>query len=112
MSDNVSKDTVSKTASVESGSMVITAVSVMEIVLISVAIYFLSSLSSNADADLTQALLPTSFTLAAIIMAHTFIWYLYSTYKPLNMGLYYTLSTSFSILISLVALSIAIVHKS
>ena len=96
-----------------SGSMLVTGLAVFEIALISYAIYALSHLSGNPDTsnDIVKSVLPAIFTLAAIIMVHTFLWYMYSTYNPLSMNLYYLLATSFSLLISLVALSIAIVNR-
>jgi len=97
-----------------SGSMLVTGLAVFEIGLIIYAGFALSNISGNPDTsnEVVKSVLPAVFTLGAIIMVHTFLWYMYSTYNPLSMNLYYLLATSFSLLISLMALSIAIVNRS
>lgn len=94
-------------------SFLITGLAALEIGLISYAIYALSQLVGNKDTsnDLSKAVLPSVFVIAAIIMCHTFLWYMYSTYNPLSMNLYYLFATSFSLLISLVSLSLSIVNR-
>jgi hypothetical protein len=96
------------------GSIYVTVLGVAEIVMIAVCGYFLSQLVGNADTsnDLSKTLLPVTGILGGIVMLHTLIWYMYSTYNPLSMNLYYLVATSFSIIISLTALSIALISRS
>lgn len=85
----------------------------MEIALIIAVGYSLSQLAGTKDTsnDIVKSVIPITGTLGGIVLLHTLLWYLYSTYKSVDMNLYYLLATSFSILISLVALSIALVSK-
>jgi hypothetical protein len=96
------------------GQLLVTVLGVFEIGLIIAGGYLLGQLVGNKDTanDLGKTVLPVTFTLASIVLLHTFLWYWYSTYNPLSMNLYFLMATSFSIIISLTALSIAIVNKS
>jgi hypothetical protein len=40
------------------------------------------------------------------------LWYLYFTYEPMSMNLYFLISGSMSLIISLIALSISLVSRS
>jgi hypothetical protein len=93
-------------------SLLISGLGVAEIGLIIAGGYFLSQLVGNKDTsnDLGKTILPVSLTIGIIIILHTGLWFLYSTYNPLSMNLYYLMATSFSMIISLTALSIAIVN--
>ena len=97
----------------QSGMILVTVLGVAEIGLIIGGGYLLGQLVGNKDTtnDLGKTVLPITFTLATIVIFHTVLWYFYSTYNPLSMNLYYLLATSFTMIISLTALSIAIVNK-
>ena len=96
-----------------SGSPLVLGLGAMEIALIIAVGYSLSQLAGTKDTsnDIVKSVIPITGTLGGIVLLHTLLWYLYSTYKSVDMNLYYLLATSFSILISLVALSIALVSK-
>jgi hypothetical protein len=96
------------------GSILITALGAFEIGLIIAGGYLLSQLVGSKDTsnDLVKTVLPVSFTLGGIVILHTVLWYFYSTYNPLSMNLYFLMATSFSMVISLTALSIALVNRS
>jgi hypothetical protein len=89
-------------------------ISAAEIALIGGAGYFLSQLVGNKDSsnDLVKTVLPVTGALGGIVLLHTVLWYFYFTTNPLAMNLYFLLATAFSIIISLTALSIAVVNKS
>ena len=95
------------------GSTYVTVLGVAEIIMIAVCGYFLSQLVGTPDTanNLSKTLLPVTGILSGIVLLHTLIWYMYSTYNPLSMNLYYLLATSFSIIISLTALSIALISR-
>ena len=97
MADSGSKDTSFKT----------TVIGGIELVLIAVCGYLLSRVNKG---DILKTLLPVSAVLIIIIL-HTILWYLYSTYNPLSMNIYYLISTSFSVIISLTALSISLINQ-
>ncbi len=99
MADSGSKDTSFKT----------TVIGGIELVLIIVCGYLLSKVNKG---DILKTLLPVSAVLIIIIILHTILWYLYSTYNPLSMNIYYLISTSFSVIISLTALSISLINQS
>ena len=98
----------------QTGLMIVSVLGVVEIGFIIAGGYLLGQLVGNKDTtnDLGKTVLPITFTLATIVILHTLLWYFYSTYNPLSMNLYYLMTTSFSMIISLTALSIAIVNKS
>jgi len=80
----------------------------IELALIGVCGYLLSKLNKN---DLSKTLLPVAGILIVIIILHTILWYLYSTYNPLSMNLYYLTATSFYIIISITAMSISLINQ-
>ena len=84
-----------------------------EIVLVIACGYFLSTLVGNSDTNnnLTMTLLPVTGSLGGIVILHTLLWYFYFTYNPLGMNLYFMMSTALSMIISLTALSIALIVK-
>lgn len=96
------------------GSLLVTCLGVIEIVMLSLVGYFLSMLVGNNDTsnNMMKAVIPMLGILGGIIFLHTFLWFLYSQYNPLNMNNYFLMATSVSLLISLTALSIALVNKS
>jgi hypothetical protein len=98
----------------KTGSTTVTILAVMEMILIGACGYILSTLVGNPDTanDLTKTLLPVTGILGGIVMIHTFLWYFYFTYHPLSMNLYFLMSTAISMVISLTALSIALIQKS
>lgn len=80
----------------------------IELILIAVCAWLLSRLNRN---DLSKTLLPVTGILIVVVILHTILWYLYSTYNPLSMNLYYLTATSFSIIISLTAMSISLINQ-
>jgi hypothetical protein len=97
----------------KTGSPFVTLLGVMEIILIVVSGYYLSTLVGSADKsnDLAKTLLPVTGILGGIVLLHTVLWYIYFTYHPLSMNLYFLVSTAFSMIISLTALSIALTSR-
>ena len=85
----------------------------VELGLFAFAFYCLSTLVGTADTnnDLVKTVLPITGTLGGIVMLHTGMWFLYSTYHPSDMTLYFLISTSMSLILSLVAISMALVNK-
>jgi len=98
----------------QSGSTMVTVLGFLEILLICAASYFLSQVVGSKDSanDLVKTVLPVIGTLGGIVLVHTGLWYMYFTYNPLGMNLYFLMATSMSIIISLTALAIAMVNKS
>ena len=96
------------------GSSMVIGLGVIEIVLIGTTGYLLSTLVGNYDTrnDLVKTVLPATGLLGVIVLIHTLLWYYYFTYKPLSMNMYFLMSTSMSIIISLTALSISLVNRS
>ena len=95
------------------GSTFVTIIGVIEIAMIALCGYFLSTLVGNRDNsnDLAKTLLPVTGILGGIVLVHTILWYIYFTYNPLSMNLYFLVSTAFSMIISLTALSVALISK-
>ena len=85
----------------------------LEIIMIGVCGYYLGQLVGNNDSnnDLTKTLLPVTGALSGIVLLHTLLWYYYFTYNPLGMNLYFMVATAFSMVISLTALSVALITK-
>jgi hypothetical protein len=97
----------------KSGSTLVTILGAAEIAMIAVCGYYLSTLVGNPDNsnDLSKTLLPVTGILGGIVFLHTILWYFYFTYNPLSMNLYFLVSTSFSMVISLTALSVALISR-
>ena len=49
--------------------------------------------------------------MGGLVMLHTTLWYLYFTYEPMAMNLYFLITGSMCMIISLVALSISLVNR-
>ena len=98
----------------QSGALKVTALALFELVLIAACGYFLSNLVGSKDTsnDLAKLVIPVTGTLGGIVLLHTAMWYLYFTYNPLAMNLYYLLATSMCMIVSLAALSISLVNRS
>lgn len=98
----------------KTGSTFVTVLGVLEIIMIVGCGFALSTLVGNSDSsnDLAKTLLPVTGILGGIVLLHTVLWYIYFTYNPLSMNLYFLVSTAFSMVISLTALSIALISKS
>ena len=98
----------------KTGSTFVTVLGVAEIILIVAASFTLSKLVGNPDNanNLANTLLPVTGILGGIVLLHTVLWYIYFTYNPLSMNLYFLVSTAFSMIISLTALSIALINRS
>lgn len=96
-----------------SGSTLVMILGGLEIALIAAVGYFLSQLVGTTDTnnDLIKTVMPVTGTIGGIVLLHTGLWYLYFTYNPLSMNLYFLIATSMSIIISLTALSVAIINR-
>ena len=96
-----------------SGSPLVIGLGAIEIALIVAVGYCLSQLAGTKDTsnDIVKTVIPITGTLGGIVLLHTALWYMYSTYKSVDMNVYFLVATSFSIIISLTALSIALVSK-
>lgn len=107
-------DASGATTGPKTGSTFVTVLGTIEIILITVASYYLSQLVGNRDNsnDLSKTLVPVTGILGGIVLLHTIIWYIYFTYNPLSMNLYFLVSTAFSMIFSLTALSISLVSRS
>jgi hypothetical protein len=92
----------------------VTILGALEIGLIVAVCYFLSAMVGTKDTgnDLAKTVIPVVGTLGGIIMIHTLLWYLYFTYEPMSMNLYFLVSGSMSLVISLTALSVSLVSRS
>ena len=97
-----------------SGSTLVSVLGGLEIALIAAVGYFLSQLVGNKDTnnDLVKTVIPVTGSLGGIVLLHTALWYMYFTYNPLSMNLYFLISTSLSLIVSLTALSIALTIRS
>lgn len=94
--------------------MLIEILSVAEILLIAAGAYFLSQVvgTNSTNNDLTKTLTPTIAILCGIVLVHTLLWYMHFTYNPISMNLYFMVSGSMTMIISLVALSISLTSRS
>jgi hypothetical protein len=92
----------------------VTVLGALEIGLIAAVCYFLSAMVGTKDTgnDLAKTVIPVTGSIGGIVMVHTLLWYLYFTYEPMSMNLYFLVSGSMSLIISLVALSISLVSRS
>ena len=92
----------------------VTILGALEIGLIVAVTYFLSTMVGTKDTgnDLAKTVIPVVGTLGGIIMVHTLLWYLYFTYEPMSMNLYFLVSGSMALVISLTALSVSLVNRS
>ena len=97
-----------------SGSTLVSVLGALEIGLIGAVAYFLSQLVGNTDTsnDLVKTVIPVTATLGGIVLLHTAMWYLYFTYNPASMNLYFLVVTAFCMIVSLTSLSIAITNRS
>jgi hypothetical protein len=88
-------------------------VGLAELSLIGGVWYFVSKASGTNDTsnDIAKAMIPATGMTIAIVFCHTLLWYVYYTYHPLSMNLYFLMMTSISMIISLIALCIAMVNK-
>jgi hypothetical protein len=98
----------------KTGSTLVTVLGALEIILVVVSGYYLSQLVGSPDTsnDLAKTLLPVTGILGGIVLLHTVLWYIYFTYNPLSMNLYFLVSTALSMIISLTALSVALISRS
>jgi len=86
---------------------------IIEVILIAVAASFLSQVvgTNTTNNELTTLVTPIIGVLAGVVLIHTLMWYMYFTYNPISMNLYFLVSGSMTMIISLIALSISIVSK-
>ena len=98
----------------DSRATMVTILGALEIGLIVAVCYFLSAMVGTKDNgnDLAKTVIPVTGSLGGIVMIHTLLWYLYFTYEPMSMNLYFLISGSLSLIISLTALSISLVSRS
>lgn len=98
----------------DSRATMVTVLGALEIGLIVAVCYFLSVMVGTKDNsnDLAKTVIPVTGSIGGIVMIHTLLWYLYFTYEPLSMNLYFLISGSMSLIVSLVALSISLVSRS
>jgi LPXTG-motif cell wall-anchored protein len=98
----------------KTGSTTVTILAIAELVMVGLAGYFLSTLVGSPDTanDMSKTLLPVTGILGGIVLLHTLLWYFYFTYHPLSMNLYFLMSTAVSMIVSLTALSIALIQRS
>jgi hypothetical protein len=97
----------------DSRATMVTVLGALEIGLIAAVCYFLSAMVGTKDNsnDLAKTVIPVTGAIGGIVMVHTLLWYLYFTYEPMSMNLYFLVSGSMSMIISLIALSISLVTK-
>ena len=98
------------------GSLFITFIAVAEIAIILTCLHFFPLLIGNPDIsnDLEKDIVPFVYYISGIVSIHTLLWFAYLNYYMTGadgMNLYYLLASSFSILISLIALSMALIMK-
>ena len=98
----------------DSRATMVTVLGALEIGLIGAVCYFLSAMVGTKDTgnDLAKTVIPVTGSIGGIVMIHTLLWYLYFTYEPMSMNLYFLISGSMSLIVSLVALSISLVSRS
>jgi hypothetical protein len=94
--------------------MLVEVLSTVEIILIGFAGYLLSQVvgTNSTNNDLTRTVTPVIWILAGIVLVHTLLWYMYFTYNPISMNLYFMVSGSMTMIISLIALSISLTSRS
>jgi len=93
---------------------VVEILSVLEVILIGFTAYLLSQVvgTNSTNNDLTKSVTPVIGFLSGIVLVHTLLWYMYFTYNPISMNLYFMVSGSITMIISLVALSISLTSRS
>lgn len=98
----------------ERSSILVATLGFVELILISATIYLLSQLVGNKDTanDISKTVVSVTGTLGGIVLLHTALWYVYFTYNPLSMNLYFLVATSMCMIVSLTALSISITNRS
>ena len=94
--------------------MLVQALSIVEIILIAVVGHLLTQVvgTNSTNNDLTRTVTPVIWILAGIVLVHTLLWYMYFTYNPISMNLYFMVSGSMTMIISLIALSISLTSRS
>ncbi len=81
--------------------------------IIAVIVIFSQFVGSSDKANEVSKLTVTSTTLLGfIVLFHTCLWYVYFTYNPISMNLYFLVTTSMCMIISLTALGISITTRS
>jgi hypothetical protein len=98
----------------ERSSILVATLGFIELILISATIYLLSQLVGNKDTanDISKTVVSVTGTLGGVVLLHTALWYVYFTYNPLSMNLYFLVATSMCMIVSLAALSISITNRS
>lgn len=98
----------------ERSTIIVGVLGFIELILIIASISLLSQLVGNNDNgnDLAKIVVPITGTLGGIVLLHTALWYMYFTYNPMSMNLYFLVATSMCMIISLTALSVSITNRS
>lgn len=97
-----------------SATIIVSILAVLEVILIGTTGYYLSQLVGSKDTANEMGKTVTTITsmLGAIVMFHTALWYVYFMYYPMSMNIYFLLTTSLCMIISLTALAVSIVNRS
>jgi len=98
------------------GSLFITFIAAAEIAIILTCLHFFPHMIGNPDNsnDLEKDILPIVYYISGVVSIHTLLWFIYLNYYTSNadsMNVYYLLASSFSILVSLIALSMSLIVK-
>lgn len=97
----------------ETNSTVVLVLGFVEVCLIAVVGYFLSVMVGTKDTsnDLAKTVVPVVGTMGGIVFLHTILWYLYFTYDPMSMNMYFLVSNAVSLIVSLTAISISLTTR-
>jgi hypothetical protein len=88
-------------------------IGILELVLVSIGIWQFSQLVGNKDTqnNISAVILPVILIISGIILLHTLLWYYYFTLNPSSMNLYFLISGSISMIISVTAVSISLTSQ-
>ena len=91
-------------------SIVMGVFALLEIGLLVTACVMFSGLVGSVDNtnNLTKTVMPITFTIGAIIIVHTVLWFLYFQYNPMAMNMYFLITGSMTMLFSITAISISL----
>jgi|LauGreDrversion4_2_1035121.scaffolds.fasta_scaffold139199_2 hypothetical protein len=94
-------------------SMMPNIIGILELVLVSIGIWQFSQLVGNKDTqnNISAVILPVILIISGIILLHTLLWYYYFTLNPSSMNLYFLISGSISMIISVTAVSISLTSQ-
>jgi len=97
----------------ETNNIIVLVLGFVELCLVATVSYYLSLMVGNKDNsnDLAKTVVPVTGIMGGIVFLHTLIWYLYFTYDPMAMNLYFLVSNAISLIISLTAISISLTSR-